>query len=280
MLKNNENERKILDLPFNMFTTSTLTSHGVFHNAKRDGIHVNELLANLESKKMIKSGYYLKSKGRNIEGFLRSLPDVTNETQFLEFSTTLVQDYGYTLEKYLRTYESNKKHPENLKSTLTDTAVTELLKQETFIPLIKEEIRRIKEARAQITVTVSGEVHTTIDAVLQSGIVVLNSGVNDQRLMDNNNTDVLEEQHDSCDYATQEALKLLKTASATVEEIVRMEIDNNTDLSINDQEDDMFNDRGHRKSITDLLDIWNNDLALNFEQKVDMPLLQIDLENI
>ncbi|CAF1657208.1 unnamed protein product, partial [Adineta ricciae] len=115
--KNVLNELKIIQHPMNCFSLSDLTYGSIFHNHKRDHIDVKEILTNLEKKRFLKHGKFVKSSFRLIESWIKMLPDPTNDEQIEDFRNKLNSNYQLDLQKYLDYY----KHGANSKSSLTET---------------------------------------------------------------------------------------------------------------------------------------------------------------
>ncbi|CAF1397636.1 unnamed protein product, partial [Didymodactylos carnosus] len=146
--KTNENEKKILQLPFNIiYTTQLVGSDCIFHNAKKRNIDVQQLLKNLVEKKILSSGMFLKTSGKNVPSWIRNL-EFVDEKEFDKFKYTLLNDYGWTLEKYLEKVRQNAEYATSLQLTIP-VGADKLNKQKQSIRLMDEQIMRTKEQRSQ-----------------------------------------------------------------------------------------------------------------------------------
>jgi hypothetical protein len=148
------NELKIIQYLVNCFSISDLTRASIFHSKniiltikfritntffidhKRDNIDVKQLLSNLEKKRLVKCGKFIKSSFRLVESWIKMLPDPTDDEQIQEFKNELNTSYQLDLEKYLDYY----KHGVDGKSLLTETGNNILLTQRSWVEKIQQKI--------------------------------------------------------------------------------------------------------------------------------------------
>ncbi|CAF2139182.1 unnamed protein product [Rotaria magnacalcarata] len=131
--KNIVNELKIIQHPINCFSISDLTYNSIFHNYKRDNIDVKEVLLNLEKKRLLKCGKFLKVGSRSIDSWIKILPEPTNDEEIRSLRNELNSNYQLELEKYIELYESGIDH----KSSLTETSERILLTQRLWIEQLR-----------------------------------------------------------------------------------------------------------------------------------------------
>lgn len=107
-----------------------------FIDYKRDNIDVKELLVNLEKKRLLKCGKFMKSSYRLLESWIKMLPDPTNDEEIQHFKNELNTSYQLDFEKYVDFYE----HGVDGKSLLTETGHNILSTQRSWIEEIQKTI--------------------------------------------------------------------------------------------------------------------------------------------
>ncbi|CAF1010175.1 unnamed protein product [Didymodactylos carnosus] len=143
-----DNEKKILELPFNILYTNQLVAGGcIFRNAKRRNINAQQLLKNLVEKNILSSGKFLKTSAKHVRSWIRNF-NFTNKNEFDKFKHTLFNDYGWTLESYLRRVKQNADYPTNLE-LVNPRGVEKLKQQKQSIKLVDEQIMRIMGQHSQ-----------------------------------------------------------------------------------------------------------------------------------
>jgi hypothetical protein len=107
-----------------------------FIDHKRDNIDVKQLLSNLEKKRLLKCGKFIKSSFRLVESWIKMLPDPTNDEEIQHFKNELNTSYQLDFEKYVDFYE----HGVDDKSLLTETGHNILSTQRSWIEEIQQKI--------------------------------------------------------------------------------------------------------------------------------------------
>ncbi|CAF1291036.1 unnamed protein product [Didymodactylos carnosus] len=189
--KANTLERVILDIEFNIFTMTALTFTGPFRNAKRDNINVDKLLENLVSKKILKYGMFLQTLVRPVTSWSRYLPDIHDEQQYVEFTETMKNNYGLSMEKYIKMYEQNEAHAKGKGIKLTLAGADDLKIQGERIILINEKIGQKTHAEAaKADASIPVQVNSVSDASKDQIIVAARTS--DQTRINNDHGAVTE----------------------------------------------------------------------------------------